>query len=102
MIKEFLNGADIATSRMSSIFGTGSGTGVTAVGFGTELPVLVRPIAWLNDEKKRLFLIPKAKITANLVNSDKLMRIHLNVLAEYIDTATLKTAMVISCGKPAV
>ena len=108
MIKLFLNGVTSAdgltgVSKMSSIFGTGSKAGITeAVGFGTELPVIVRPIAWLNDEKKRLFLLPKAKITANIVNSDKLMRIHLNVLGEYLDTASLKTAMVLTAGKAAV
>ena len=103
MIKTFLNGVDIASaSRMNSIFGSGSGTGVSTVGFGTELPVITRPIAWLNDEKKRVFLIPQAKITANLTNSDKLMRIKLSVLGEYIDTTNLKTAMVIDGSKAAV
>lgn len=103
MIQTFLKGATIAgATAMSSIFGTGSGTGVSAVGFGTELPVVTRPIAWLNDEKKRIFLIPKAKITANLTNSDKLMRIKLSVLGEYLDTTNLKTAIVIDGQKAAV
>ena len=103
MIQTFLNGTSITgASAMSSIFGTGSGTGISATGFGVDLPVVTRPIAWLNDEMKRLFLIPKAKITANLTNSDKLMRIHLNVLAEYLDTANLKTAIIIDGNKAAV
>lgn len=102
MIQTFLKGEAIdSASKMSSVFGTGSGTGVTTTGFGVNLPVVTRPIAWLNDEKKRLIIFPKAKITANLSNSDKLMRIHLNVLAEYIDTASLKTGMVVDCGKAA-
>jgi hypothetical protein len=102
MIQTFLKGAALAGSAIPSVFGSGSGTGVTATGFGTELPVVVRPIAWLNDEKKRLIIFPKAKITANLSNSDKLMRVHLNVLAEYVDTTNLKTAVIVDAGKAAV
>ena len=94
MIQTFLKGEALTgQSRLSSVFGNNS---VTATGFGTELPVITRPIAWVNDEMKRLIIFPKAKITANLTNSDKLMRIHLNVLAEYIDNeAGLKTAIVV-------
>lgn len=99
MIQTFLKGAAIAgASKMSSVFGNGT---TTATGFGVELPVITRPIAWLNDEKKRLIIFPKAKITANLVNSDKLMRVHLNVLAEYIDTASLKTGIVVDSNSAA-
>lgn len=99
MIQTFLKGAAIAgASKMSSVFGNGT---TTATGFGVELPVITRPIAWLNDEKKRLIIFPKAKITANLVNSDKLMRVHLNVLAEYIDTDNLKTGIVVDSNSAA-
>lgn len=99
MIQTFLKGAAIAgASKMSSVFGNGT---TTATGFGVELPVITRPIAWLNDEKKRLIIFPKAKITANLANSDKLMRVHLNVLAEYIDTANLKTGIVVDSNSAA-
>lgn len=99
MIQTFLKGAAIAgASKMSSVFGNGT---TSATGFGVELPVVTRPIAWLNDEKKRLIIFPKAKITANLVNSDKLMRVHLNVLAEYIDTANLKTGIVVDSNSAA-
>lgn len=102
MIQTFLKGTALAASAMSSVFGTGSGSGITATGFGVDLPVVTRPIAWLNDEKKRLIIFPKAKITANLTNSDKLMRVHLNVLAEYVDTTSLKTAIIVDAGKAAV
>ena len=99
MIQTFLKGAAVASaSKMSSVFGNGA---TTVTGFGTELPVITRPIAWLNDEKKRLIIFPKAKITANFTNSDKLMRIHLNVLAEYIDTANLKTGMIVDSANAA-
>lgn len=100
MIQTFLKGASIpGISKMSSIFGNAAA--VTATGFGVDLPVVTRPIAWLNDEKKRLIIFPKAKITANLVNSDKLMRVHLSVLAEFIDTANLKTGMVVDSNTAA-
>ncbi len=102
MIQTFLKGSALSASAMSVIFGSGSGTGITATGFGTELPVVTRPIAWLNDEKKRLIIFPKAKITANLTNSDKLMRVHLNVLAESVDTTALKTAIIVDANKAAV
>lgn len=99
MIQTFLKGAAIAgASKMSSVFGNGT---TSATGFGVELPVITRPIAWLNDEKKRLIILPKAKITANLVNGDKLMRVHLNVLAEYIDTDNLKTGIVVDSNSAA-
>lgn len=100
MIQTFLKGTALTgQSRLSSVFGNNS---VTATGFGTELPVITRPIAWVNDEMKRLIIFPKAKITANLTNSDKLMRIHLNVLAEYIDNeAGLKTAIVVDSNSAA-
>ena len=100
MIQTFLKGAAITgVSKMSSVFGNSAA--VSATGFGVDLPVVTRPIAWLNDEKKRLIIFPKAKITANLVNSDKLMRVHLSILAEYIDTANLKTGMVVDSNTAA-
>lgn len=98
MIQTFLKGSALSASKMSSVFGAGA---VSATGFGVDLPVVTRPIGWLNDEKKRLIIFPKAKITANLSNSDKLMRVHLNVLAEYLDTASLKTAIVIDSAAAA-
>jgi hypothetical protein len=101
MIQTFLRGEQLSASAMSSIFGTGTGSEITATGFGTELPVITRPIAWLNDETKRLIIFPKARITANLTNSDKLMRVHLNVLAESVDTDDLKTAIIVDATKAA-
>lgn len=90
VIKTFLAGAEISTPALASVFASVQ----NAVGFGVDLPVMTRPIGWLNDEKKRLMLFPKAKITANLSYSDKLFRVHCAVLAEYIDRPQLKTGMV--------
>lgn len=94
MIEKFLNGTILtANSALTSVFGSGAGSG--AVGFGHTLPVITAPIAWINDEMKRALIFPKAKISANFSNSDKLMRIHVSVVAENIDTAYLKTGMIV-------
>lgn len=70
-------------------------SGATAVGFGVDLPVITRPIMVADQEKKRAWLYPKAKITSNLSLSDGLYRIHCNVIAEQVDTASLKTGILI-------
>lgn len=67
----------------------------TAVGFGVELPVFTVPILVADQEKKRAWVYPKAKITSNLSLSDGLYRIHAVVLAEQVDTASLKTGILI-------
>jgi hypothetical protein len=81
MVKRFLAGEDIEGSALASLF---DGT-VSAVGFGTKLPVMTRPIAVVNDELNRAWIYPKAKITSNLAYSDGLYRIHAVVLAENLD-----------------
>lgn len=90
VIKTFMAGVGLESVTISSVFGSA----VNAVGFGVDLPVITRPIAWLNDEKKRMLLFPKAKIAANFTNSDKLMTVKISVLAEFIDRPQLKTGMV--------
>lgn len=91
VIKTFMAGVGFESAAVSSVFASGT---VKAVGFGVDLPVITRPIAWLNDEKKRMLLFPKAKIAANFTNSDKLMTVKISVLAEFLDLPQLKTAMV--------
>lgn len=91
LVKQFLKGEDVTISGAVA----GFKDGVTAVGFGTELPVMTRPIAIINDELNRAWLYPKAKITSNLSYSDGLWRIKASVIAELVDTANLKTCMVI-------
>lgn len=81
MVKKFLKGVDITGTALASLF---DGT-VAAVGFGTALPVMTRPIGVLNDELNRAWIYPKAKITSNLAYSDGLYRIHAVVLAENLD-----------------
>ena len=70
-----------------------------AVGFGVDLPVITRPIGWFNDEANRALFLPKAKIVSNLGVDGKRFTINATATAEYIDTKTLKTAMIFD-GKP--
>lgn len=66
----------------------------SAVGFGVELPTITRPIGWFNDEGKRCLFIPKGKIVSSLAYDDGHFTIRTSVTAEYINSATLKTAMI--------
>lgn len=97
----FLKSESIASAELSTVF-SGTSTTVTAVGWGDAVPVITRPIAWLSEDLKRLLLFPKGKIAANLSNADKLMRIHCIAQAEFIDLATLKTAMLFDSTTAAV
>ena len=90
MVKKFLNGEDIDSLTNASI-----GTGITGVGFGTELPVITAPLMILNDEKTRAWLYPKSKIVSNLSNSDGFWRIKATVTCEYLKTASLRTGMIL-------
>lgn len=89
--KEFLKGVDISSATSGDAW---NGT-VSAVGFGTQLPTMTRPIMVVNDEMNKSILLPKAKITSNLTISDGLWRIAVTVVAENVDTATMKTGMLI-------
>lgn len=89
--KEFLKGVDITEATSGDAW---DGT-VSAVGFGTKLPTMTRPIMVVNDEANKSILLPKAKITSNLTISDGLWRIAVTVVAENVDTATMKTGMLI-------
>lgn len=90
MVKKFLNGEEITSLTNANI-----GTGITGVGFGTELPVITAPLMILNDEKKRAWLYPKSKIVGNLSYSDGLWRIKATATCEYLKTASLRTGMIL-------
>lgn len=94
MVEQFLKGQSITITSSSGLDGF-VGDPANVVGFGHELPVFTRPIAILNDEKTRLWLYPKSKITSNLSYSDGLWRIKASVLAENVNTANMKTGMII-------
>lgn len=91
MLKKFLRAVSVELPTGSSAW-TGEGT---ATGFGVEVPTIVTPIAIVNDTKDRTWLFPKAKITSSVTMEDGLYVIHCSVIAEYVNTDSLKTAMVI-------
>lgn len=91
MIVKFLKGTNVTPAAIAGF--TGTPTKIT--GFGVDLPVFTAPLAIVNDELNRAWLYPKAKVTSNLAYSDGLWRIKASVLAEFVDTTSLKTGMVI-------
>lgn len=93
MLKKFMKATDISLPTTTAAWSTGS-----AIGFGVEVPTIVVPIAIVNDTKTRTWLFPKAKITSSVALEDGLYVIHCAVVAEGLDTATLKTAMVIDAN----
>lgn len=93
MMKKFMAAADIPAASIGSP--TFLAANPTAVGFGVDLPVFTVPILVADQEKKRAWVYPKAKITSNLSLSDGMYRIHAVVLAEQVDTAYLKTGILI-------
>lgn len=93
MMKKFMKAADISSANLGSPAFLGAT--ISAVGFGVDLPVFTVPILVADQEKKRAWVYPKAKITSNLSLSDGLYRIHAVVLAEQVDTAYLKTGILL-------
>lgn len=81
----------------TAVFGDGT---VTAYGFGHKIPVSVRPLMITNDESNRAIFFPKAKMAGSLGWSDNLWRLHVVATAEYMDSANLKSVMVLSSTKP--
>lgn len=90
MMQKFMAAASITVGSPTFL-----DSGATAVGFGVDLPVFTVPILVADQEKKRAWVYPKAKITSNLSLSDGLYRIHAVVLAEQVDTASLKTGILL-------
>lgn len=93
MMKKFMAAAEITVGSPAYLAASS-----TAVGFGVDLPVFTVPILVADQEKKRAWIYPKAKITSNLSLSDGLYRIHAVVLAEQVDTANLKTGILLEGG----
>jgi hypothetical protein len=89
MLKAFMKAEEIEDFT-STVFGSAKATG-----FGVELPVVTRPILIANDEGNKALVFPKAKIVGNLAYSDKLWRVRIAVTAEWIDTQSLKTGMLL-------
>ena len=74
----FLNGKTISTLGEGSAFG--SGVSVTAT--GTELPIIERPIALVNDTAKKALFFPKARILTGPTMENKLFVLKAQVKAQ--------------------
>lgn len=85
----FMKGTRVASPATQSTFTSVS----DLVKIGSNLPVITRPIAIVNDEANKFILLPKAKIVSSFTLDSKLWRIKLNVTAETIDTTELSTVM---------
>lgn len=98
MMKKFMAAVDITAANLGSptfLEEVASGEGLKAVGFGVDLPVFTVPILVADQEKKRAWVYPKAKITSNLGYADGMYHIHAVVLAEQVNTQYLKTGILL-------
>lgn len=65
--KTFLKGADVTVGTGSSF-----GANATAVATTTEMPIVERPVAIVNDTSKKAIFLPKARILTGPSMEDKL------------------------------
>jgi hypothetical protein len=63
------------------------------VGIGDTLASIERPIGWLNQDLNQMIFFPKAQIIAAYEKNDENVCIKINVMAESVSTAYLKTMM---------
>ena len=95
MMQKFLKAASISSANLGNPTWLADSPSPSAVGFGVEIPVFTAPIMVVDEEKKRAWLYPKAKITSGISYADGLYRIHAVVLAEFVDTDYLKTGILL-------
>lgn len=95
LVKLLLAGTDIQVSGLDADWIKQEST-ATAVGFGVALPVIECPVAVTNDAKNKTLIFPKAKIVSALTYEDKMFAIHMSITAQAIDTANLKTGMILN------
>lgn len=95
MIKKFLKGINVDVSTLTTDNTPWDETGMVVTGFGVDIPVTTVPMAIVNDGMNKTWLYPKTKVTGSLAYADGLWRIHCNCIAEYLNTAGLKTGMLI-------
>lgn len=98
MIKKFLKGVNVDVTGITSDDTAWAETGMAVTGFGIEIPVVTLPVAIVNDGLNKTWLYPKTKITSSLAYEDGLWVIHCACIAENIDTAGLKTGMLIEAA----
>ena len=80
----FLNGKTISTLGEGSAFGTG----VSVTATGTELPIIERPIALVNDTAKKALFFPKARILTGPTMENKLFVLKAQVKAQECNVDT--------------
>lgn len=66
---------------------------LTALGWGHTSTPLIRPLAFLDETKTKILVMPKAKIIAALGMDGNKQIITIKATAEKLDTAKLKTVM---------
>ena len=95
MIKKFLKGMNVDVSGLTTDNTPWDESGMVVTGFGVDIPVTTVPMAIVNDGMNKTWLYPKTKVTGSLSYADGLWRIHCDCIAEYLNTAGLKTGMLI-------
>ena len=98
MIQKFLKGMNIDVKGISGDATPWDEASMKVTGFGTEIPVVTLPVAIVNDGLNKTWLYPKTKITSSLAYEDGLWVIHCACIAENLDTAGLKTGMLIEAA----
>ena len=98
MIQKFLKGMNIDVKGISGDATPWDEASMKVTGFGTEIPVVTLPVAIVNDGLNKTWLYPKTKITSSLAYEDGLWVIHCSCIAENLDTAGLKTGMLIEAA----
>lgn len=98
MIKKFLKGVSVDVSALTGDDTAWVESGMSVTGFGIDIPVVTLPVAIVNDGLNKTWLYPKTKITSSLAYEDGLWVIHCACIAENIDTAGLKTGMLIEAA----
>lgn len=93
---KFLKGVVIADASLGA--STWLASGATTVGFGHVIASQYLPMSWANREKNMVVTFPKALVTAELVDQDGGLGLKLNIVAQKLNTATLKTVMLSTAG----
>ena len=90
-----LVGAEVVAAAFASgtdLFATGS----TVVGFGVNPTIVECPIMIANSTLNKSIIFPYAEVVSNLTIEDKVYCIKCKVTAKNINTATLKTVMMVN------
>lgn len=88
-LKTFMKAEDV-TLTAGGIAAAGTATKV-----GASMPVVTRPIAWVNEDGTKAHFFPKARILTGPTEDGKLFLLKAMVKAQDIDTKDLGTYMLI-------